>query len=193
MMRSACPNSPRWKWRKPSICSAPTWRGFIRSTSLYRRAASAKLPAWCSRQAFCKIRSFMVKAIEAQLAVACDSKARGWLSHLMPRPHGFERAFKVTGKSRRIEQGRSVAVAQQLRPYLGERLRIARQRQGLRFVRGSSRRNQARQAHGVQGACGGPSGEAIAQLGQQGNAGPQRIAGGGVSIVGERVQEQIGQ
>jgi hypothetical protein len=45
----------------------------------------------------------MVKMIEAQLAVACDSKARGWFALLMPRPHGFERKFQVAGESRRIE------------------------------------------------------------------------------------------
>ena len=96
-------------------------------------------------------------------------------------------------QARGIKQRAGAALLVQALAQGGQLLRMRGQAQGQGLVFIGRLRDEFGQAHGVQQAGGHAACEAAARLREHGQAGPERVAGGGAGVKGQGVQEQIGQ
>src|SRR5262249_57551496 len=93
----------------------------------------------------------------------------------------------------RIEQWTSAAICHKLAPNGSERLAIGRKLAGERLVFVEAVRDELRQPHSVEQTASEASRERIASTREQRQACPERVAAGRARVVGQCVEEYVGQ
>ena len=101
--------------------------------------------------------------------------------------------FQIAREAGGIEQRMGCTVARELRLERRHALRVTREIQSEGFVILQRLRNQFGHAQGVQQARPHPSRERSTAAGEDGKPGPERIACRGMGVVGNRVEEKIGE
>src|SRR5438034_2503552 len=121
----------------------------------------------------------------------CDREARRQLSPLVSLPHLDIRRLDVPPKAVGVKEWPAFSVAGKLLPDFPQPCRVTRQLQGQRLVLVERVGNQFRQPDRAQQACRHPSRERRSHAGKYRQSCPQGIAGRGVRVVGQGIQEQV--
>ena len=116
-----------------------------------------------------------------------------WLVPLPDLPHRPICRFDVTPEPIRIEQRISETVGFKLATDGGELRRRKGEFQRERLIFLEIAAHELRQSDGVQQACRCPTRERFAQASGHRKPRPERVARRAMGIVGERIEEQIGQ
>jgi hypothetical protein len=122
-----------------------------------------------------------------------DGEMIGGLPGLVARHHLDVSRFDMAGHTLAIEQGRLQTALGEALPDGGQPVRMGRQFQRGGLVTFEVRRDQFRQSDRRQHAGRDPAGEGVTEARQDRQAGPERLDGGDVGVIGQAVEKQIRQ
>ncbi len=119
-------------------------------------------------------------------------KASGGLATFPGLPHGGVGTLQIYPEKIGVEQGRGQAIVCQPLLESFERIRVHSQMDRQLFIIGQSSLSPAPACRSRKAGWPRPGRENCAPAGEQRQSGPQGIAGGGVGVIGQGIQKQIG-